>query len=157
MCLLNSRGMSAVCTWGLRGAVFRLVFFCDLPPCCFVGHFPLHVPTLILRFFWNDRIASPTICHPSTYEPSIKNDDDDGECATGDSATGYDGNVNDDVRQQQQRWRRHDSATATARQAMSTMMMATGEDNNNDDCRPSPSSLLSLYPHSMNSYLSSMI
>jgi hypothetical protein len=41
MCLLESCGMSAACTWGLRGAFFRLVFFCDLPPCCFVGHSPL--------------------------------------------------------------------------------------------------------------------
>ena len=45
MCVLESCGMSAACTWGLRGAFFRLVFFCDIPPCHFVGHSPLLSPT----------------------------------------------------------------------------------------------------------------
>ncbi len=117
MCLLKSRGMSAVCTWGLRGAFFRLVFFCDLPPCCFVGHFPLRVPTLILRFFWNDRIASPTIClcHPSTdmmatTMATCNNNNDNGDGTTA-------------------RWRRRDgdgvTMMVTTQRATMTMMMVT--------------------------------
>ena len=36
---------------GTKGVIFQTCVFCDLPPCCFVGHFPLCVPILILRFF----------------------------------------------------------------------------------------------------------
>ena len=48
MCALKSRGMSVVCTWGLRGAFSRLVFFLWFPPAHLVCHSPLckYVPNL---------------------------------------------------------------------------------------------------------------
>ena len=60
MCVLKSHGMSAVCTWGLRGIFFLTFTFCALLlQCCVLlcgSHLSyvctVQVQTLILQSFW---------------------------------------------------------------------------------------------------------
>jgi hypothetical protein len=76
MCILESCGMSAACTWGLRGAFFRLVFFLCSPSLRLRGSFTPSVAIDLVVFVVRRhclrrrrRIPSPIALSPVPPSP----------------------------------------------------------------------------------------